>query len=47
MMKLTIPHKNVYSVPVVMERDIKGDDEKAMEAERKSLHSGVSNYYDP
>ena len=47
MMKLTLTHKNIYSVPVVVERDIKGDDDKALEAERRSLHSKDSNYYNP
>jgi len=47
MMKLTLPHKNIYSVPTILEKDIKGDDEKALEAERRSLHSKNSDYYNP
>ena len=47
MLKLTPGHKDLYAVPVVMEGSIQNDDNKALEAERKALHSPNSNYYDP
>ena len=47
MLRLTPSYKDVFAVPVVMEGSIENDDSASIEAERKALHYGNKNYYDP
>ena len=40
-------YKDVFTTPIVWERNIKNDNSKAIEAERKALHYGSKSYYNP
>jgi len=46
-MKLNPPIKNVYDVPVILMKEVKGRRDKELDDQKKAIHDGASTYYNP